>query len=243
MQSAELRSTLPLVIQEARTPEPIQQMSPDMQASLRSYYWSMVQSAGLRTFSWISLGKLSGRLELKIGSPRDGGMACRYADESIEISRDVANQLISYHLDPSSFASGGFTLGTPGDAHLSVLHETVHCCGTSRPSNKGSSASLHFSTNIDEMITELCARQILADHLEIPASEIYGSRGTPDRHDCLGSYDYLILPAAWAVGSICDCSDAQAIDKLARAALQIRRENPVIDDFAALGMLVDLATA
>jgi len=207
-------------------PKAEQQLSPDLQASIRYHYWTLVESAGLRTYGTTAL---AGRLELEVGAARDVALACRYPDHSIRISRQVREALFVWYADPTSPM---FMSGSPADAHLTLLHETVHCCGSivGHTAHGGSS----FSSNVDELVTELCARQILANFLGIRASSIFESSQ--------GSYDELINPTAWAVSWAADCSADEAVDRLARAALRLRHETPVIDDLTGLGQLIEFAT-
>lgn len=207
------------------------QLPSDLQASIRSYYWSLVAAAGLRTYGTT---RLAGRLELEVGSSsRDHCSAIRYPDHSIRMGREIRDALLAWHADPTSAT---FAPGSPADAHLTLIHETVHCCGSSRGSLE-SALLTRLGNHVDELVTELCARQILADQLGLRASEIFGSHAHP------GAYDALILPTAWAVGWACDCSDGEAIDRLAWAALRLRSDTPVSDELTALGQLVELATS
>lgn len=218
-------------------PSPVD-LSRDMQASLRFAYWSIVYSHGLGTCSPISQGRLAGRLHLDVTSRPQRYLACRNQDESIDVVSTVSNALIEYHSDPSRYSAANcFVFGNPANAHLTLMHETVHCCGRAESTEVSwRLAAPAFASNIDELVTELCARQILSQDMGIEASEIFGRPDNP------GSYDSLILPPAWAVGWACDCEDAEAINRLARAALQLRREHPVTSEMFALSKLIELAT-
>jgi hypothetical protein len=117
------------------------------------------------------------------------------------------------------------------------MHETLHRCGyILRPESWGLGLrGSTFVSNVDELVTELAARQILAVDLGITASAIYCTSASR------GSYDELIIATARALCWAVDCTEREAIDRLARAALRLRRDTPVSDALTALGRLVELA--
>ena len=121
------------------------QLSSDMQASIRFAYWSMVSSSGLGVAGGVARGRVSGRLELSVGKA-GGAMARRYADESIEVSPEIAQALLLYHEDPIEHSRHPIRLGSPLDACLTVLHETVHCCGKVEPSDRRAKKPKRFAT-------------------------------------------------------------------------------------------------
>lgn len=211
------------------------ELSEDLQASIRWHAWSLVQGHGLASAAHTTSGQRGGRLGIDVLQVRDGGLACRYRDDSIGVHPVVAAALISYHSSPARYrAPEGFEFLSPGDAHLAVVHETVHCCGSNYDPNKEWTKRMpSLSDNVDELVTELSARAIVAAELGFRTSDIFLTEARK------GSYDTLILGMAETVAAVSDCEVSVAVDRLGAACVALRRDLPRCDAITAIGVILD----
>lgn len=205
----------------------------EIQAAVRRQVWELCAAHGLR----YPHAPRGGKLRIDV-DPGIDWLACCYPDHSLTVAPAMAGWLLDYHRDPARYRGIPVAQG-PADALLTIVHETIHCCfrsGGSAPSVAATSraaaallAGLQAALShglvdvVDELIVELAARQVASAETGIRPSEV--SR-------VYGGYEQLIALASEAVRSLRTCSDDEARDRLAAAAVRVAVEldrAPMID--------------